>query len=497
MKDMNIFLPRSFSTLISPLMLAGVLLVLTPIFAVMTLDRMEKLKSHITDQQLAKGISLIRTFEAGTRTGMMTMHWGIRRIQDLLRETSLQPDVAYIMIAADNGTILAHSDPAQVGQILTDLPDFGSGIEAVRSASHRTRTADGEKVFEVYKRFAPMESRFQGGHMHRRGMRMMMNRAETGLLNEYGNGAADGFATQENAVILVGLSLEQAEQAQTRLLRHAVSQGVIFFVMGSAGIFSLMVFQAYRTTKARLHSARALSEKLKKEVETTRHLAAIGKLAAGVAHEIRNPLSSIKGFATYFEKRYQDNPDDRETARIMVQEVARINRSITQLLEFAKPLAVKKKQVDIREMIAHSLKLLAHDLEKKSITAQVDIRSSRSRFYTDPDRMNQILLNLYMNSLAAMDTGGALQVTVSDMLPGKDLEIRVTDDGCGMDDTLLAEIFDPYFTTRPDGTGLGLSIVHRLVEKIGGEIRVHSTRDEGTTFSIRLFDSQKDDVHET
>ncbi|MFO7913469.1 MAG: ATP-binding protein [Desulfotignum sp.] len=494
---MKNFLPGSFSTLVSPLMLAGVLLVLTPIFAVMTLDRMEKLKSHITDQQLAKGISLIRTFEAGTRTGMMTMHWGIRRIQDLLQETSLQPDVVYIMIVSDNGTILAHSDPAQVGELWTDLPDIGIRNEAAQPVSHRSRMADGEKVFEVYKLFTPMESRFQGRHMHMRGMRMMMNRPESGPLPDTENGAGINFAAEENAVILVGLSMEQADHARERLLRHAVSQGVIFFAMGCAGIFSLMVFQAFRTTKARLVSVKALSEKLKKELETTRHLAAIGKLAAGVAHEIRNPLSSIKGFATYFEKRYKDNPDDQETARIMVQEVARINRSITQLLEFAKPMGVEKRQVDIREMIAHSLKLVAHDLEKKSITAQVDIRSARSRFYTDPDRMNQILLNLYMNSLAAMDPGGTLQVTVLDMLPNRDLEIRVTDDGCGMDDTLLADIFDPYFTTRPDGTGLGLSIVHRLVEKLEGEIRVHSTRGEGTTFFIRLFNPQKDTAHET
>ena len=494
---MKKFLPTSFSTFISPLMLAGVLVVLTPIFAVLTLDRMEKLKSHITDQQLAKGVSLIRTFEAGTRTGMMTMHWGIRRIQDLLRETSMQPDVVYIMIVADNGTILAHSNPAQVGEVLTDLPDAGfQNEEAAALASHRSRMVDREKVFEVYKLFTPMESRFPGRHMHMRGMYMMMNRPETGPLPDTENGAKKNFAREENAVILVGLSMEQADQAQARLLRHAVSQGVIFFVMGCAGIFSLMVFQAFRTTKARLISVKALSEKLKKEVETTRHLAAVGKLAAGVAHEIRNPLSSIKGFATYFEKRYKDNPDDVETARIMVQEVARINRSITQLLEFAKPMGVEKKQVDIREMIAHSLKLLAHDLEKKSITTQVDMRSARSRFYTDPDRMNQILLNLYMNSLAAMNHGGTLQVTVLDILPDQDLEIRVTDDGCGMDDTLLADIFDPYFTTRPDGTGLGLSIVHRLVEKLGGKIRVKSAKDKGTTFFVRLFNSPKDNTHE-
>ena len=124
-------------------------------------------------------------------------------------------------------------------------------------------------------------------------------------------------------------------------------------------------------------------------------------------------------------------------------------------------------------------------------------QSDQSRFTTDPDRMNQILLNLYMNSLAAMDTGGTLTVTVSDVLPGQDIEIRVTDDGCGMDDAMLSDIFDPYFTTRPDGTGLGLSIVHRLVENLGGEIQVQSTKGKGTTFFIRLFGPGKDNSRET
>jgi two-component system sensor histidine kinase HydH len=316
-------------------------------------------------------------------------------------------------------------------------------------------------------------------------------------LREMGTFREETTVPGSDAWILVGLSMDQMAFAQSRLLRHAVGQGVVFFILGCAGVISLMAFQAYRTTKARLVSAKALSEKLKKEIETTRHLAAIGKLAGGVAHEIRNPLSSIKGFATYFEKRYADHPDDRETARIMVQEVARINRSVTQLLEFAKPMAVDKKQVEIREMIHHSLKLAAHDLEKKSITVHTDIRSARSTCYTDPDRMNQILLNLYMNSLAAMNDGGTLTVTVTDIQPGEDLEIRVIDDGCGMDEQILSEIFDPYFTTRSDGTGLGLSIVHRLVETLGGEIRVESVKGQGTTFFIRLSAQAKEDTHDT
>ena len=492
---MKKLLPRSLSSLISPLMLAGVLLVLTPIFAVMTLDRMEKLKSHITDQQLAKGIALIRTFEAGTRTGMMTMHWGMRRIQDLLQETAFQPDVAYIMIVSAGGTILAHSDPSRVGQVLAEVPDPGDSEGVGTKVFHRYLETDDEKVFEVYKRFTPMESRFMRHPMRMHGMNRKMEWERP--LREMDALREENTVPGADAWILVGLSMDQMAFAQARLLRHAVGQGVMFFILGCAGVISLMAFQAYRTTKARLLSAKALSEKLKKEIETTRHLAAIGKLAAGVAHEIRNPLSSIKGFATYFEKRYEDYPDDQETAKIMVQEVERINRSVTQLLEFAKPMAVDKKEVEIREMISHSLKLVAHDLEKKSVTVHTDIQSARSTFYTDPDRMNQILLNLYMNSLAAMTEGGNLTVTVKDFPPGHGLEIQVTDDGCGMDEQILSEIFDPYFTTRPDGTGLGLSIVHRLVETLGGDIRVKSATDQGTTFYIRLSAQAKEDTHDT
>jgi two-component system sensor histidine kinase HydH len=225
---------------------------------------------------------------------------------------------------------------------------------------------------------------------------------------------------------------------------------------------------------------------LKKEVETTRHLAAIGKLAGGVAHEIRNPLSSIKGFATYFGKRRDNNSEDRETARIMVEEVERINRSITQLLEFAKPLAVENREVRVDDLIFHSLKLVRHDLDKKNIDARVNIQTDKILFGTDPDRINQILLNLYMNAINAMEDGGTLRVDLLALQDGSGIEICVTDNGCGIDPAHLDEVFDPYFTTRPEGTGLGLSIVHRIVENLKGDIRVESDGQKGTRFMIRL-----------
>jgi len=201
-------------------------------------------------------------------------------------------------------------------------------------------------------------------------------------------------------------------------------------------------------------------------------------------------LSSIKGFATYFGKRYQDNPDDAETAKIMVQEVERINRSITQLLEFANPMAVEKRNVEIEPLIRHSLKLVSHDLDRKKIESQVDFKTHFRWMVTDPDRINQVLLNLYMNAVNAMDSGGKLWVTVAD-LPGKGgqahgIKIEVKDNGCGIDAAHLEDIFDPYYTTRPTGTGLGLSIVHRIVENLKAEIRVKSEKKKGSCFTIFL-----------
>ncbi|MCP3944352.1 MAG: PAS domain-containing protein [Desulfobacteraceae bacterium] len=601
MKMVNKKLPP----LISPFMMAGVLLVLLPIFAFMTLDRMEKQKNYTMEQLLIRGTSLIRTFEAGTRTGMLTMRWGAPRIQAMLLETSIQPNVDYIMITSSSGEILADSDPSMVGKRFDAMPDITAVQEDTLLVSHRVRQIDGDPVFEVFKRFTPLASGFRGRHkpFHGGDKRHKKEKSKSYEDSQTGAGGAgtfqefwpeswkdksdleSSFSGMDEHYIFVGLSMTQASAIQHQLEKQTIGRGVLFFLIGCIGVICLFAFQAYRSAKASLSSVKAFSDnvvqnmpaglvtidqayritsmnraaktilgqvpakpfpqmlqlvgemeslggtvsrevtlqketpqelrldmtaspildneegvlgflflfrdltqlkELKKEVETTRHLAAIGKLAGGVAHEIRNPLSSIKGFATYFGKRYENNSEDRETAQIMVHEVERINRSITQLLEFAKPMAVEYRLVKIESLISHSLKLVTHDLDKKSIETIVNIRTDKTTFMTDPDRINQILLNLYMNAINAMDDGGKLVVDLLNSPDHGGIEIHVTDNGCGIDKKYLDDVFDPYFTTRPEGTGLGLSIVHRIVENLKGEIRVESSKKNGTRFMIRL-----------
>jgi two-component system, NtrC family, sensor histidine kinase HydH len=594
-------LDKQKSSFISPFIMAGVLVVLLPIFAVMTLDRMERQKEYISDRLLIKGISLIRTFEAGTRTGMLTMQWGAKRIQAMLLETAVQPDIDYIMITSRSGEILAHSDASLVGRHFDAMPDITAVQGDTLLVSHRTREVQGHSVFEVFKRFTPLTTGFRGRHksMHRMGHRPGEEKTgeEKRPLSKPGgtgesliscpemSGPAPGFSGMNEHYIFAGLSMTRASRAQAKLVKQTISRGVLFFLVGCIGMIGLFAFQAYRSAKASLTSVQAFSDnvvqnmpaglvaidrnqritsmnraakeifgqvperpfpemiqlvaemeslgkpvsrevtlgkgrprelrldmtaspildneahvlgylflfrdmtllrELKKEVETTRHLAAIGKLAGGVAHEIRNPLSSIKGFATYFGKRRDNNSEDRETARIMVEEVERINRSITQLLEFAKPLAVENREVRVDDLIFHSLKLVRHDLDKKNIDARVNVQTDKILFQTDPDRINQILLNLYMNAINAMEDGGTLRVDLVASQDGAGIEICVIDNGCGIDPDHLDEVFDPYFTTRPEGTGLGLSIVHRIVENLKGDIRVESDGQKGTRFTIRL-----------
>jgi two-component system, NtrC family, sensor histidine kinase HydH len=224
---------------------------------------------------------------------------------------------------------------------------------------------------------------------------------------------------------------------------------------------------------------------LRKEVERSQRLAAVGSLAAGVAHEIRNPLSSLKGFATYFRQRYGGVPDDVKVADIMIQEVDRLNRVITELLEFSRPMELKRKATDLAGLVRHTLGTIEGQARGEGVAVQSNLPPGLPLAYIDPDRMTQVLLNLFLNALAAMDRGGVLIVGAARQ-DDYTLRISVADTGTGIRKEDLGRVFDPYFTTKPSGTGLGLAIVHRIVEAHGGEIRLESKPGKGSTFTILL-----------
>jgi two-component system sensor histidine kinase HydH len=230
---------------------------------------------------------------------------------------------------------------------------------------------------------------------------------------------------------------------------------------------------------------------LRGEIERSRRLASVGRLAAGVAHEIRNPLSSIKGFATYFKERYQDIPRDQQTATIMIQEVDRLNRVVSQLLEFARPIIIKPQPTNLIALIDDSIKLIENQAAEKGIVIESSSSIQAGNIMVDPDRLNQVLLNIYLNAIESMADGGELQIEISSKSETGGIDIKISDTGCGIIAEDLTKIFDPYYTTKSSGTGLGLAIAHNIIEAIGGQIQVESQPAQGTTFKIRIPNPDK------
>ncbi len=225
--------------------------------------------------------------------------------------------------------------------------------------------------------------------------------------------------------------------------------------------------------------------RLQDEIRRNEKLAAIGGLAAGVAHEIRNPLSSIKGIATYFENKFEKDSGDQEMAGVMVHEVDRLNRVITELLEFARPTDLKRKETEVNALIAHSVRLIEKEATANDISIKLDLSQQPLSAEIDADRFSQCLLNLYLNSLQAMEKGGQLYIRDYPK-NGHFIGIEIRDTGTGIGAENLNKIFDPYYTTKPKGTGLGLAIVHKIIEAHNGNVKVRSVPGQGTTFTIDI-----------
>jgi signal transduction histidine kinase len=225
-----------------------------------------------------------------------------------------------------------------------------------------------------------------------------------------------------------------------------------------------------------------LYEKMVKLEEQTRHaerLAAVGELAAGVAHEIRNPLTIIK---MIFESGAPLNEKDVE---IVTEELERMRKIITHFLKFARPSDPNREMCDVNESLENVLFLLSHTLDEKEIIVRRALDLNLPKIYADPIQLRQVFLNVLMNSIDALPQKGAIDVN-SVRLTGGWIRVQIADNGAGIPPELKKKLFAPFTTTKPSGLGLGLSIVKRIVKGHKGTIRIDSTENKGTAVEIDL-----------
>lgn len=226
------------------------------------------------------------------------------------------------------------------------------------------------------------------------------------------------------------------------------------------------------------------SDELKSRMAERERLAVIGEMASVLAHEIRNPLGSIKGFAQYLR---EHNPDGSvEYLDIIISESRRLEVLTEDLLMYAKPIEILPVEFNLLELVRETLRSFDNEVLGKNIS--ISLTGGDFSVRADREKVKQIILNLIHNAADAVDDGGEIAVKVA-MENGKGV-IIVKDNGCGMDEADAAKVFQPFFTTKTRGTGLGLAIVDKLIKAMGGNVTVESAPGKGTVFTVEIPRSQ-------
>lgn len=236
-----------------------------------------------------------------------------------------------------------------------------------------------------------------------------------------------------------------------------------------------------RKMSADIESLRSLNEKLAR----AERLAAMGTLAAGVAHEVNNPLASISSLVQMLRSQSADNAETREKLDLISTQIDRITRVTRDLTEFARVRPASRSEVDINEVIEASLRLASFDSEFQKLELVKSLSSDLGRIIADGDQLQQVFLNLLLNSRDAMPLGGRLSITSA--RKNGEITISIKDSGAGISDSARTQLFDPFFTTKPagKGTGLGLSVCYGIVSAHDGRIEVES-ESGGTVFNVIL-----------
>jgi signal transduction histidine kinase len=224
--------------------------------------------------------------------------------------------------------------------------------------------------------------------------------------------------------------------------------------------------------------------KMEDQIRRTDRLSSIGTLSAGMAHEIKNPLVTIKTFTELLPEKYDDEEFRTTFFDLVNQEVLRIDAIVGRLLNFSRPVRVSLKPVCLHKVIRNSLRLVEQELLKNQIELDARLKAERHRVMADAEQINQALVNFFLNAIQAMEPGGVLRVETSQQ---EDLIcIYVRDSGCGLSDEQKRHIFDPFFTTKETGVGLGLSVSHGIIQEHHGAVYVESEQGVGTVFRVEM-----------
>ncbi len=578
---MNIRSLLKYLPVLSIVLVAGTLLVIVILFTLRNINAQNERMEEFTSRQ---GVSVIRSLEAGTRTGFMEGDWGIEHLQLLIEQAAKDPDVEWVGLIGSDGMILAHSEPAKIGLRLLMGKEMNTVRTVIRTGepiSFKVQLPDGRTILEIWKPFTPFPDQIAQSELIARNTRI-------------GKELLDVFDREQKQVLFLGLKMDRFKEIQHQDVVFAIFMGAVLFVIGSASVYFIFVLQNAYLVRRTLDEMRTYTRnvlecmanglitvdrslrvatfnptaleilrKTKEEVEgkpisallplddeirrvlslsdsivekevrmtpdskgktflflsvsplkeaddpvprgavvivrditvireleqkviMSEKFAALGRLSAGVAHEIRNPLNSIRGFIQYFQKKLPLELEDYRYTDLMLSEVDRLNRVISKLLAYSKPREPRLAIRSPEEILDHCLKLVEGEAREAGVELVKNFYcDDMPLVLMDTDQMTQVFLNILLNSIEATSRGGRIEVSQHVDQSGK-IFIVVEDSGEGIPKENLDKLFDPFFSTKKKGTGLGLAIVKSIIEGHNGEIEVESEVGKGSRFIVAL-----------
>jgi len=338
------------------------------------------------------------------------------------------PDIAYFALVDRKGVYVFHTNPDLIGTELHDKTVL-KRLFAGHVSGNRVQLATGEEAYEFLSDI----------HLPTQTLGLRL------VLHTYRSDAVIRYA---HANLLALLTL-----------------------LGASWVLAAVIYRYARR-----------EERHKQEMEKRENMARMGEMGAMLAHEIRNPLAGIKGFAQLIEKRPED-PRTGESAHRIVAEAKRLEALVSDLLAFARSENLAMEPVELAGLIEQTVSLLRPEAELSNVAVSYDC-PDELLVVANRDRLAQVLLNIARNALQAMPDGGT--VTIYARLAGSMAGIQITDTGSGISPEILPRIFEPFFTTKARGTGLGLALCKKIVEEHGGKISVASGPGCGTTITVTL-----------
>ena len=460
------------------LVLGAVLLLIMAVLGITTWQRIGRTHELMVNSLSAQGHLMVRMLEGAARAGMRHGMGRTLLLQTLVEEMMDRPHVRSMSILGPRDRVWAtakYGGKALETEPLGDLP--ASLRRSIEERLPVEELTDRELV--LGRPFRPWGRPRPGlglggppgweGHMMGRGMGRGMG------WGRRDQGQESGQEEEGDSYALVRLSTAEFTAARGQAVRQAlVLAGIIFL---GAGLAALGLWTAGRRRAEEI-------ARLRQEMAESEHLAAVGRLAGSVAHEVRNPLSAMRGLVQLLAKEFPSDSPQAEYAQVAVSEVDRLERVVSGLLEYTRPRPSRPMEMSLSESLAATLEFLGDDPRAQGVEMSLEMAPDLPLVWADPDQLRQVLVNLIVNALEAVDGSG--RVSLGARLKDGRVLVEVSDNGPGLPTSETDQLFDPFFSTKERGSGLGLAIARRMVRAQGGELIARNGDQGGAVFSFDL-----------